>query len=72
MSTKYSALSRETKKFEGLPPSHQLTLYPACSRVGRESLVLEHSTPHLPKNSGSNFPLHQSDNIKAPILLRHD
>ena len=35
-----------------LPIIFNFTLYTACSRIGRGSLVLRHSAPHFPLNSG--------------------
>ena len=53
------------------------TLYPACNRVGRGSLMLRHSAPHFPANSGgfayseaelnvfATTPERRNENIKS-------
>ena len=56
--TRFSGVIRFFYKFVHLPVRYVLniffsfTLYPACIRVGRGTLVLRHSTIHFPPNYG--------------------
>ena len=50
VSRQSAALSSVTEK--EILPEFSFTLYPSLSRVGRENLMLRHSTPHFPPSSG--------------------